>query len=53
MYSFDIQYRNAAGTIIDLCLSLMAPTAENAERKITSVWVSICPNTEIINIKAR
>lgn len=53
MYSFDIQYKNAKGTIIDLNLSLMAPNPEAAEEKITKGWNSICPNTELIRVKAR
>lgn len=53
MYSFDIQYKNAKGTIIELNLSLMAPNAETAEKKITKGWSSICPNTELIHVKAR
>lgn len=53
MYSFDIQYKNAKGTIIDLNLSLMAPNPEAAENKITRGWTSICPNTELIRVKAR
>ncbi len=53
MYSFDIQYKNAKGTIIDLNLSLMAPNPKAAEEKITKGWTNICPNTELIHIKAR